>query len=322
MDYNDIIQMIRITKQYYELGRTQDEIAHYEHISKSTVSRILKRAEDRGYITIKINHPIESIQSLEDEFYRYFDIEKVFIAPSYVDNFQIRLTDTCRALAEQLPKMLEDNEIIGVSWGRMMEQLVSVLKPPARPLKNIRVVQLSGSVAKNVISNLSSFIVEHFSSTFDGTGYLLPAPVLVDTKEIADAIMSDSQIKMVLDLARQSNFAVFSIGAVNPQSVIVERGSFSQEHYKELRQLGAVGDIIARYFNIRGELVDHDINQRTIGLTLDELRQKRVRLALAVGADKIEGIVGALCGKICTHLYTDELTAKEVLKCYKNSIQA
>ena len=56
MDYNDIVQMIRITKQYYELGRTQDEIAQVEHISKSTVSRILKRAQDKGYITILINH--------------------------------------------------------------------------------------------------------------------------------------------------------------------------------------------------------------------------------------------------------------------------
>lgn len=321
MDYNDIVQMIRITKQYYELGRTQDEIAQVEHISKSTVSRILKRAQDKGYITILINHPIESVQSLEQEFYDYFDIQKVFIAPSYVDNFQIRLTDTCRALAENLPKMLQDNEIISVSWGRMMEQLVSVLQPPAHPLKNIRVVQLSGSVAKNVISNLSSFIVEHFSATFGGTGYLLPAPALVDTKEIANAIMSDSQIKMVLDLARESDFSVFSIGSVNPHSVIVERGSFSQEHYHELMQLGAVGDIVARYFNINGELVDHDINQRTIGLTLDELRAKRIRLALAVGSDKIQGIVGALRGKICTHLYTDEITAKEVLKCYKSSIQ-
>ena len=317
MEVNDIMQAITITKQYYELGLTQDEIAKIQKISKSTVSRILKKSMDQGYVSIKINHPIESIQSIENEFYKLFDIEKVFVTPAYVDDFQIRMNDTCKALATDLVKMVHPGEIISVSWGRTMEQLINVLTPPPHPLENIRIVQLSGSVAKNVASTLSSQIVEKFSSVFSATGYLLPAPVLVDSKEIADAIMSDSQIKMVLDMTRASDLAVMSIGNVNADSIIVERGSLTEEQYKELMALGAVGDVAARYFNVQGELVHHQINERTIGITIDEFKRKKERVALVVGVEKTKALVGALRGKIINYLYVDEITAKSVLKYYK-----
>lgn len=44
MEVNEVNQMISIAKQYYELGMSQEQIANHEYISKSSVSRLLKKS--------------------------------------------------------------------------------------------------------------------------------------------------------------------------------------------------------------------------------------------------------------------------------------
>jgi len=319
MDVNEVNQMISIAKQYYELGMSQEQIANKEYISKSSVSRLLKKAVDNGYVVFQINHPIESVQILENEFYKYFNVQKVFITPAYVDDYEIRLRDTCKAVAIDLNKMVRDNEVIGVSWGRTMEYLANVLTSPLQNRKNTKVVQLNGSFAGNIMSARSSQIVEKFADVYLSQGYLLPVPGLVDTELIARTIESDSRICAVLEMANMSQLAVFGIGSVSHQSVLIERGSFTQEDYDEIIKAGAVGDICSRYFDVSGKIVCEPIDKRTIGVSLENIGKKKVSIGIAVGRNKSGAIIGALHGGIVNHLYTDEITAKEVITNYKKS---
>lgn len=317
MEVNEVNQMISIAKQYYELGMSQEQIANHEYISKSSVSRLLKKAVANGYVVFQINHPIESVQILENEFYKYFDVEKVFITPAYVDDYEIRLRDTCKAVAIDLNKMVRDDEIISVSWGRTMEYLANLLTSPTQNKKNTKVVLLNGSVAENIVSARSSQIVEKFADVYLSQGFLLPAPVLVDTKEIAQAITSDSRIRRALNLAEQSQLAVFGIGSLSHQSVLIERGSITQDDFNEIQDTNAVGDICSRYFDIDGKIVCRNMDERTIGVGLDNIREKKVTIGIAVGRKKTAAIIGALEGGFVNHLYTDEITAKEVITNYK-----
>lgn len=312
----DISQIIRVVKQYYELNLSQEQIAKSEHISKATVSRMIHKASELNFVKIEISYPLESVEEIEENIKRLFPIENVFICPAYIEDYLVRIKDTCKAVAQDISKMVQDNDTIGVSWGRTMDSVSSMLEAPNPPKRNITVVQLHGTVAKNIASSKFNSIIENFSDKFLGTGYLLPAPVIVDTKEIANAIMSDSNIQAVMDIARKSEYAVFGIGEISSRSVLVERGIYTEEQYNMVEDIEVVGDICSRYFDVHGKPVLHELHERTIAITMDELLKKKCRIGVAVGEHKTKAIIGALNSGIMTSFYTDEITAREVLLQY------
>lgn len=311
---SEINTIIRIAKKYYELGMSQEQIAADEETSISTVSRIIKKAETLGYVKHEIIYPVRSLKLQEELLKKHFDIEHVFVAPCYVNNASLCMTDTCRMLAEDLSRIVSDNDIISVSWGRTIEHLSSLLVPPATKKKDIKIVQLNGSIATSVLSTKTAGLLEKFTQAYSGVGYMIAAPAFVDDERIAKEIKRDSRIRLVLELAREANIAVFSIGQTSEHSVLVERATLTVENIKALRDAGAVGDICTRFFDIRGNLVDNGYNARTIGIELHELKKKKYRLGIAVGAEKADAIIGALRGGYLTSLYTDEITAQSVLK--------
>ena len=50
--------MTRVAKQYYEQGERQCEIAESMHLSQSTVSRLLKRAEQEQIVRVSVGVPL------------------------------------------------------------------------------------------------------------------------------------------------------------------------------------------------------------------------------------------------------------------------
>jgi deoxyribonucleoside regulator len=96
--------------------------------------------------------------------------------------------------------------------------------------------------------------------------------------------------------------------------VLIERGSITLKDVDALKTVGAVGDICTRFFDIEGNLVNNEYNARTIGIELTDLKRKETRIAIAVGSEKADAIVGALRGGYVTSLYMDEITAASVLK--------
>ncbi len=311
---NDINAMIRIAKKYYELNMSQEEISLEEDISKSSVSRMLKKATILGYVRHEIIYPVKSVAQQEQLIKKIFDIEHLFIVPKMVDDRDVRLIDTCRTVAQDLNRFISDQDIVSVSWGRTVEKLSTLLVPPVPPKKGIKIAQLNGSIATSVLSTKTAGILERFTEAYSGVGYILAAPALVDDEEIAEAIKRDSRIKNVLKMARDASIAVFGIGQLSDQSVLVERGAITSDDVKKLAAKGAVGDICSRYFDIKGNVVDDDYEERTIGIDLVELKQKKHRIGIAVGIEKADAVIGALTGGYMTSLYMDEMTASYVLK--------
>ena len=155
---------------------------------------------------------------------------------------------------------------------------------------------------------------------FNAEGYLLPAPLIVDSKALAQSIIEDSHVRYVMDLAQRSQLAVVSIGAVYTDSILTRRGAYTKADYDEIMELGAVGDIAGRCYNINGDQVSEQVSERTIGLTIEDIKSKQVRIGIGVGRKKARAIIGALRGRIINRIFTDEVTAKEVIMTLKNTI--
>lgn len=312
MDTKKLQQMIRIAKLYYELGWGQIDIAEHEGISKSTVSRMLQKAFDMGYIKVTIDYPVQTIESLNEELKSKFSLKEVFVTPVIVENEKLIMNDTCKALADRLENYLGDEMIVGVSWGRTMSCLADHLQP--MKIKKIKVVQLNGAISQRMSATGASKIVDSLAKAGNGDGFILPVPVLVDSEEIANTMKRDSYIKSILDLAEAAPVHIFSIGSIAKDSILYQEGFFTDEEYKYMLDRGAVGDICSRYFDIEGKLISREQDKRTMGISPQILKTKPCKIAIVTGRKKVPALLGALRGQFIDILYTDELTAKELLK--------
>lgn len=304
-------EMIIVARMYYEMNLTQKEIAEKLRYSRPTVSRIVDAAFKAGIVDVKINYPLDSVVELEDEIKKKYNLENVFVIPVYIDNPLLIQNDVGKAAANYLYEICDNHSILGVSWGTTLSGVVPYLKPKALP--NMKIVQLNGGVAKSAFSTGSVALLEKFSKAFSSDQYLLPVPSIVDSSVIADAIMTDSSIEYALDLGRRSNIAVFGIGNVSHNSVLYKGGYFKEGAYDELIAKKAVGDICSRYFSLDGQIVDGNLNRRTIGLKLEELRQKEFSIAIASGIEKTESVRGALNGGYANTIFIDEELAKKII---------
>jgi DNA-binding transcriptional regulator LsrR (DeoR family) len=76
-----------------------------------------------------------------------------------------------------------------------------------------------------------------------------------------------------------------------------------------LHEAGAVGEVSFRFYDKDGKSVDTPLNERVIGITMDQLRKANRVMALAGGASKTEAIAGALRLGFIDILVTDKFTA-------------
>ena len=302
---------MRVARKYYELHQGQLEISRDEGVSKSTISRMLQKAVDLGYVKIKVEYPLESVNEIAEQMKELFQLKDVFITPNVIDDESITLKDTCRAFADRLDRYIHDDCIVGVSWGKTLNCLSEYINKIQA--KNIQVVQLIGGVSKHTIPTGAGRIVDAVTKAGKGTGYMFPVPALVDSREIFDALKKDSTINSVLNMAKAAEVTIFSIGAVEKTSILYEVGYLDDDDFEQLKKADAAGDIALRFFDVQGNIANESLNERVVGLALEDFKDKKYNIAIAVGERKTVGILGALRGGYVNVLYTDEKTARKVL---------
>lgn len=312
MDPKKINQILRISKMYYELDMGQVEIAKKEGISKSTVSRLLKSGKELGLIEVRIKEPVLSFSDLENQLLIRYPLKGVTIVPDLVGNRQVLLHDVCSALAEDLPKYIDDDSILGISWGSTLEFLSTMLTPIKR--RGVSVIQLSGGYSRVVHESSAIKILSSFAAAVNGNAYVIPAPAMVDAAFIADAIKQDSQVKTILNMANRCQTAVFSVGNLSRPSVIYEMGIISDAQYRDLEARHCVGDCSSHFLNEDGDIFDEEIDSRVVGVSLDTLKNIPNKLVVASGVEKGHVLHAALKGGLVDRLYVDAPTAMEILK--------
>jgi DNA-binding transcriptional regulator LsrR (DeoR family) len=87
----------------------------------------------------------------------------------------------------------------------------------------------------------------------------------------------------------------------------------TQEELDILLANGAVGDICLRFFNGIGNSIQSEINERVIGITLDEIKKIDRVVGVAGGPQKEKVIHAALMGKLINILVTDHITAQKLI---------
>jgi DNA-binding transcriptional regulator LsrR (DeoR family) len=117
-------------------------------------------------------------------------------------------------------------------------------------------------------------------------------------------------------MARHAETMFVGIGPTRSDSIVVQDfwKVMQPSALDELHARGAAGSLNLRLFDADGQRFASEIDERTIGLTLEEIQRIHRVVGVAGGCSKREAIKAALRGKLINVLVTDHITAQYLLK--------
>jgi DNA-binding transcriptional regulator LsrR (DeoR family) len=309
--------LARVARLYYTDGLRQPEIAARLDLSQARVSRLLKRAEAEGIIRITVSSPAGIFPEIEEELQQAYGLKVAFVvdAPGAADNEERLLHELGAAAAYYLEAVLRSGDIMGISsWSSSLLATADAMRPLPK-LNGVRVVQILGGVGNPSARLHANRLTHHFAELVNGEAITLPSPGIAGSAESAQVLREDPYVAATLDLLKDLSLVLVGIGALRPSRLLASSGNvFSREELEELSSAGAVGDICLRFFDEAGHPVTGRLNERVVGIRLDELKTAGRRIAVAGGARKTSAIRAALRGGWVNTLITDLATAEALLR--------
>lgn len=309
MDSRDI-QALKAVKLYYGEGLTQSDVAAELGVSRPTVSKLLNLGKERGYVSIRIHDPREEASETGSELRDKFGLDEVRLAQPARVSPAVLLKELGRIGAELLNDLVVDGTMLGVSWGRTMFSVSTQLKQ--KNVQGVEIVQLKGGMSHSDKSTNDIRTIGGFCNAFHAYARTLPLPVIFDSVETKRIVEQDRYIASVLELGRRVDIAVFTVGSVTEDSLALNLGQLTSEERSLLLER-AVGDACSRFYRPDGGIALPEVDARTVGISLDDLRRVPTRVLIAGGADKKDAIEVALKTGLATHLVIDENTASRLL---------
>lgn len=205
-----IEELIRVSQMYYDEGLNQSQIAGEVGYSRSSVSRMLTEARETGIVQITIGHPLQRLQSLEENLRDKYGLKTVRVAYSYDDNIASMLVPQCAA--QLLMENLKPDSLIVTSTGTPMAATIRALPPLDYP--RAHVTQMLGSLSSANSLTDSPEICRMMAERLGCAYSLLPAPLIMGSAEVAQAVRSEKLIAMTLALGNRADIAIVGVGAI------------------------------------------------------------------------------------------------------------
>jgi len=304
----------KVARLYYERGMRQPEIARQLCLSQAMVSRLLTAAHKEGIVRTTVTTPTGVYSELEEALVARYQLKDAVVADCAVEAGDEVLRSIGSAAASYLEATLALNEIVGISsWSETLLRTVASMQPRRRPNKS-HVVQILGGIGAPTAEVHAIRLTEHLASLLGAKPHFLTAPGVAASPQAAAAYLTEPNVQETVTYFAKVTVALVGIGAVHPSRLLGESGNvFSEQELAALERLGAVGDICVRFFDKEGKDVANPLNDRVVGMTLEQLRSVPRTVGIAGGKAKLEAVRGALEGRLITTVITDRFTAERLL---------
>jgi len=298
----------RVATLYYEENKTHDDIGEMMGLSRWKVARILQHAKDVGIVTINISQPTNRVETLENKIRQQHGVDTVIVVDSANTP---ALEAVAREAAHHLVDLAPDMSILGMSWGRTLTAMANAL--PDGWAGGIDVVQVNGGMSVLDTSQSASWTVAVVADKARGHAHVMPTPAIVQLPETADALRKDPTVSSVLDLAHQADTIMFTVGVASGDSAHVRSGYLTTHHITQLREAGSVGDVVGRFIDADGRVVDADLDHRTIGVSLEDVASTPRRILVAESVAKAPAVLSCLRRGLVSSLIIDVELAKSIV---------
>jgi len=315
--------MVRCLELYYRQARSQKEIARALGVSAATVSRLLKRAYDDGFVRVELDLP--RAEELEAGLTERFGLrDAVVVAAGGRGDLKEELG---AAAAVYFEKIASNGLRVGLSCGFTLYHTIRQLRE--RRFRDLALYPLSGESTLKMVDLSPNTLVGMMAAKYRPhvSAYALPVHHLLSLREIERErrrLLRDPEIRTIYEAAQTVDVALVGIGMIGEQTPgfcsLAESYGLS---VKRLRQFGVVGEINYQPFDAEGRIVDRPelrvLMRRVLsveGTRLQALSRRPDRhvVAIAGGRPKVDAVRGALAGRFMNVLVTDEDLAGALLR--------
>jgi len=286
---------------YYHEGLTQVEIAEQLGISRITINRLIREARDSGIVEIKIHTDQDACFELAQKVRQKYGLRDA-ICVQLVEGEELSPL-LAQAAGSVLEQRLQEGMLVGIGIGRTISHLPDNFKPSTS--LDCRFIGLTGGLDLTESGVPHTFnTLARLASLTGGSAVYIPAPSYMTDPSAQRALMEEGVVVSALETAANSQIAVFSVGAADYTALLYQYSMISDEDVQELRDKHAVGDIIGRFFDDQGQELEVELNNRIIGLHLEQLKRIPLKILVAGGENKRKTIRTALLNRYCDILIT------------------
>ena len=302
--------ILKICYLYYQEEKTQAEISKIFGVSRFKISRTLKEAKRRKLVSITINDPKGDLTETEIKLAEKYGLDQAIVVKINEFSELSAVDQVAAAGAEYLAQSIGLYRIMGVTWGYTVYRVVAHLK--SFQAKNLSLVQISGGLG-TIEGTDNNMLTMTLGQKLGADAQVIPAPVIVRNREIRDTLFKEKKIQETLKIAKKADIVLFGVGMIGGYGLLWRSGFLKDKDAVKLKKAGAVGSICGRFFDAEGRICYPSLDDRTIGLTLDELRKIKHKICVATGKEKMDGVLGALKTKLLNVLITDDQIAERLL---------
>lgn len=305
---------LRAATMYYFQDMKMEAIARHLRTSRSTVSRLLKRARDTGLVEIRLRAASSRAPGLGQSISAAFGVATYVVPVPDTTNDTDRLEQVALTTAKLLASWFDSDMVMGVAWGTTLAAVSRHLTH--KPTRGSAVVQLNGA-ANNRTSGVdyTSNLISSFGTAFDAAIHYFPVPAFFDFPETKAAMWRERSVRRVLEVQGRADMVVFSVGAIAGAipSHVYAAGYLDDDDVQTLQDEGVVGDVCTVFLRADGSYRDVVLNARATGPTPDELHRVPRRVCVVAGDNKVVPLLAALLSGVVTDLVVDEVTASRLL---------
>jgi DNA-binding transcriptional regulator LsrR (DeoR family) len=289
---------------YYLEDATQAEIAERLGTSRATVSRLLSQARRSGIVRIDVVPPSDADdEELARRVAGALGLRGVHLGPT--TQRTLVGVSLAPALARALSAVgLQAGDVLLVSSGRTVYEVAQGDLPA---LPGVLVAPMVGGQDEPEPWYQTNEITRLVAAKLGGRPVFLYAPALPGA-DLHARLLDDPSTHRVIELWQQARCAVVGVGA--PPLL---RSSLPAFVPTDSSLATAVGDVCNRYFDRAGGPVPFPGSEHLIAIGEAQLRALPDCIAVAVGQEKVPGIVAGSRAGLFTSLVTDAPTAAALL---------
>lgn len=300
----------KVAQLYYIENYMQKEIAEKLSISRVAVSRMLTKAKSMKLVEIKINALNDTFQDLELKIEKKYKLKECVVVSTFENKKNIFI-EISKYLSEILDRIVQDNDFIGVSWGYSLGIISEHIEINEK--RNINVIPIIGGLGVIEEGINSNVIAKNFAQGFGGICYIINSPAVLENVQAKRVMENDENSKIIFELSKKLNLAIVGASDLGLESSLYKFSNYKKEDFDYLTKIGVTGVVNLSSIDKDGNVLSNEVDDRTMALSFDKLKNVKNVILIAAGLTKKEVIKAALKSKIITIFMTDETTAKSIL---------
>jgi DNA-binding transcriptional regulator LsrR (DeoR family) len=285
----------------YREGKTNIQIAEELGISRLRVPKLLQHAEDSGIVRVEIQSPHGYDADRAEQLRSAYGLAEALI-PTFPHSAALG-----QLVARYLREVLVFGAKLGMSWGASVEGMVTGLEG-VTGLPRFDAVQLIGGIPTLDGALHASGLLARVSAVSGGEVFALHAPMVLPNARTVLGLRSEGSVARAFEAMQSLDAAVIGVGSWQPPVSRVWQELPDPDRAAGVRQ-GVVADLCGIFLTADGSVTAKELSARMVSIDAESLRATPVKIAVAMGAEKVPALRAAMRSGLVNVLATDAPTA-------------